>query len=113
MKMFWAFFFSVHSASQNFILMIGAILIFLLSLKTENSAVFFPKVEWINHFGRLYTYSQSSDDFRYTTRACFENFNRIDFVFTTEGKWAEVNKWSSIPFSSGVKILFSRSEFID
>jgi hypothetical protein len=67
----------------------------------------------MDHFGRLYTYAQSSDDFKYTTRACFENFNRVDFVLTTESKLADIDKWSSIPFSSGVKILFSRSEIMD
>lgn len=74
---------------------------------------FFPTTEWINQLGRLYTYSQSADDFKCTTRACFENFNRMDFVITTEGKLAEINKWSSIPFYSGAKVLFSRSKIVD
>jgi len=74
---------------------------------------FFPAIEWINHFGRLYTYSQSSDDFKCTTRACFENFDRIDFVITTEGDLAEISKWSAIPFSSGLKVMFSRSKVVD
>jgi predicted nucleotidyltransferase len=74
---------------------------------------FFPTIEWINNFGRLYTYSQSSDDFQGTTRVCFENFNRIDFVITTEGKLTEMNKWSSVPFLGGAKVLFSRSTIVD
>jgi len=74
---------------------------------------FFPTTEWINHFGTLYTYSQSSDEFKHTTRACFENFNRVDFVITTEAKLAEISQWSSIPFYSGAKVLFSRSKVID
>jgi predicted nucleotidyltransferase len=74
---------------------------------------FFPTTDWINHFGTLYTYSQASDEFKYTTRACFENFNRVDFVFTTEAKLAEISQWSSIPFYSGVKVIFSRAKIID
>ena len=74
---------------------------------------FFPTVAWITSFGRLYTYSQSADDFKCTTRACFENFNRIDFIITTAGKLAEIDKWSSIPFSAGAKVMFSGSEIID
>jgi predicted nucleotidyltransferase len=74
---------------------------------------FFPTIEWINHFGKLYTYSQSSDDFKCTTRTCFENFDRIDFVITTEGTVAETSKWSGIPFSSGGKVMFSRSKVVD
>src|SRR5215213_8470512 len=85
----------------------------LIVVKDGKIDRFFPTVEWMNHFGRLYTYSQSSDDFKYTTRACFEDFNRIDFVLTTEGKLAETNKWSGIPFTTGVKVLFSQSAIID
>ncbi len=85
----------------------------LVVVKGGKLGRFFPAVDWIDHFGRLYTYSQSSDDFKYTTRACFENLNRVDFVFTTEEKLSEVSKWSNIPFSSGVKILFSHSEVVN
>jgi hypothetical protein len=85
----------------------------LVIVKNNRLDRFFPETAWINSFGRLYTYSQSSDDFKCTTRACFENFNRIDFVITTEGKLAEIGKWPGIPFSSGTKILFSRSKIVD
>ena len=85
----------------------------LIVVKDISLDRFFPTTEWLNHFGRLYTYSQSADDFKCTTRACFENFNRIDFVITTESKLARISKWSGIPFFSGVKVLFSRSEVVD
>jgi predicted nucleotidyltransferase len=85
----------------------------LVVVKDNRLGSFFPTTEWINHFGRLYTYSQSSDDFKYTTRACFENFNRVDFVITTEGKLVDIRKWSSIPFYPGVKVIFSRSKVVD
>ena len=84
----------------------------LVVVKDKRLDRFFPTIEWMNHFGRLYTYSQSSDDFKCTTRTCFENFNRIDFVITTEGDLAEVSKWSNIPFYSGVKVIFSRSKVV-
>jgi predicted nucleotidyltransferase len=74
---------------------------------------FFPTTEWLNNFGKLYTHSQSADDFKCTTRACFENFNRIDFLITTKSKVAAIRKWSDVPFYSGVKVLFSRSEVLD
>ena len=74
---------------------------------------FFPTTEWMNSFGRLYTYSQSSDDFKSTTRACFEDFSRVDFIFTTEDKLGRIDKWSSIPFFAGTKMIFSRSKVVD
>jgi len=85
----------------------------LVVVKNNKLGKFFPTIEWTNFFGRLYTYDQSSDEFKCTTRVCFENFSRIDFVITTEEKLTKVNDWSSVPFSSGAKILFSRSEVVD
>jgi len=74
---------------------------------------FFPTVAWTAVFGDMYAYSQSADEFKSTTRVCFENLNRIDFVITTEEKLAKANDWPSVPFFSGTKILFSRSRVID
>jgi hypothetical protein len=85
----------------------------LMVVKVEKIEAYFPSVEWITYFGRLYTYSQSADDFTGTTRVCFENFNRIDFVITTEEKLAEMYRRQSLPFRSGSKVIFSRSKRID
>ena len=84
----------------------------LVVVKNDKIDKFFPTMEWLTSFGRLYTYSQSSDDFKCTTRVCFENFNRVDFVFTTEENLANVDCWASVPFFSGRKILFSRSDVL-
>lgn len=85
----------------------------LVVVNNDKMDRFFPTVEWVTVFGRLYTYSQSSDEFKCTTRVCFDNFNRIDFVITTEDNLSKVNVWSSVPFFSGTKILFSRSAVVD
>jgi hypothetical protein len=82
----------------------------LLVLKDGKIDNYFPNVEWLTHFGELYTYSQSADSFSGTTRACFENFNRIDLVITTEEKLAH---WHSRPLLSGARVLFSRSKNVD
>jgi len=85
----------------------------LVVVKDDKIDEFFPAVEWITTFGRLYTYSQSSDVFKFVTRLCFENFNRIDFVITTEEKLANVNQWPSVPFFAGTKALLSRSKVVE
>ena len=85
----------------------------LVVVQDDKMVRFFPTVEWITAFGSLYTYSQSSDEFKCTTRVCFENFNRIDFVITTEDSLSRVNLWPGVPFSSGTKILVSRSGVVD
>jgi hypothetical protein len=85
----------------------------LVVVKDDKFDGFFPAVEWTTVFGRLYTYSQSSDDFKFVTRVCFENFNRIDFVITTEEKLANVNHWPSVPFFAGTKALLARSKVVE
>src|SRR5947209_13699309 len=39
---------------------------------------FFPTIAWLAPLGELYTFSQSSDELKATTRACFTDFRRID-----------------------------------
>lgn len=85
----------------------------LLVVKNDKLDKFFPSVEWITSFGRLYTYSQSSDDFKSVTRVCFENFSRIDFVITSEEKLADVDRWPGVPFFSGARLFLSRSDVVD
>jgi predicted nucleotidyltransferase len=85
----------------------------LLVVKNDQLGKFFPTVEWTDAFDKLYTYSQSADDFICTTRACFENFNRIDFVITTEEKLMGLDQWSHVPFSDGATLVFSRSKIVD
>jgi hypothetical protein len=84
----------------------------LLVVKNDRLDRFFPTVEWTKHFGALYTYDQSSDEFKCTTRTCFEDFRRVDFVITTEEKLAKIAEWSSVPFAAGARILFSRSQVV-
>lgn len=85
----------------------------LVIVKEDALGDFFPTVDWLAGFGRLYTYSQSTGDFTCTTRACFENFHRIDVVITTEANLAHVDQWSGVSFASGARVLFSRSSLID
>lgn len=74
---------------------------------------FFPTTEWLKSLGKIYTFSQSSDNFKSTTRVCFEDFCRIDFVITTESNLREISNWSSVPFFAGLKVLFSRSSVVN
>lgn len=85
----------------------------LVVVKDGTLEEFFPTVEWLTHFGRLYTYSQSAGDFTCTTRVCFENFQRVDILITTEIKLVHVDQWSSVPFTSGARVLLSRSQTIE
>lgn len=85
----------------------------LLVVKHEQSKKFFPTVAWLDAFGKLYTYTQSADEFKCTTRTCFENFNRMDFVITTEENLMKLDQWSHVPFADGATLVFSRSNVVD
>lgn len=85
----------------------------LLVVREDELKNFFPSVEWLQPLGKIYTFSQSSDDHKCTIRVCFEDFSRIDFLITTETSLLKISEWSSIPFFSGLKVLFSRSSVVD
>jgi predicted nucleotidyltransferase len=84
----------------------------LVVVKNEKLESFFPTIEWIKSFSELYTYDQSSDELKCTTRACFADFRRVDFVMTTEEKLANIDEWSSVPFAADARTLFSRSQVV-
>ncbi len=85
----------------------------LLVVQEDELKNFFPSTEWLKPLGKIYTFSQSSDDHKCTIRVCFEDFSRIDFLITTETSLLTIREWSSIPFFSGLKVLFSRSSVVD
>lgn len=85
----------------------------LIVVRDDELKNFFPSVEWIKPLGKIYTFSQSSDNYNCTTRICFEDFSRIDFLITTEANLLEISKWSRVAFFSGLKVLFSRSSVVD
>jgi predicted nucleotidyltransferase len=81
----------------------------LVVVKDSTLSNFFPTVDWLKQIGAVYSYSQSTDEYIKVTRVCFEDFQRIDFVITTEGGFAELEKWPRNPFYFGGQILFSRN----
>lgn len=85
----------------------------LIVVKENTLPNYFPTINWLEQFGRIYTFDQSSDEFKYVTRVCFEDFRRIDFISTTEENLAKIKSWSRNPFLASVRTLFSRSEIVD
>jgi hypothetical protein len=83
-------------------------------LVVEDDALqhYFPNIEWLNPLGEIFTYSQSQDAFRATTRLCFADLQRLDLVITTPQGLTHLAEWTRIPFWQGVRILFSRSDEI-
>ena len=74
---------------------------------------FYPSVDWLACFGNVFAYNQSADQFKATTRVCFEDFRRVDFAIMTESALARIQDWPSISFWEASHILFSRSALID
>lgn len=69
---------------------------------------FFPTLNWLMPLGKIYTYSQSSGPYSSTSRVCFEDFRRIDFVFIHEDDFIAHAAKSEVAVA-----LFSRSTTID
>lgn len=85
----------------------------LLVLRDGTLEYFFPSLDWLQPLGTIYAYSQSSEPLRSTTRVCFSDFRRIDFVFTTEAGLEQIRDWQMIPFWKGIRLLFSHSPVAD
>ncbi len=85
----------------------------LLVVRRAALARFYPAIDWLKPLGRVYTHNQSSNEFMGTTRVCFDDFRRIDFVITTEVQLKEVETWPHLPFYQGTKPIFSRSNTVD
>lgn len=77
----------------------------------EESALsrFFPTLAWLQPFGTLFAFEQSSSSFSSVTRVCFADFRRLDCVVTTEAALARLEDWPQVAFWRGTRLLFSRS----
>ncbi len=84
----------------------------LLVVSDQSLERFYPTLAWLEDFGKVYTYSQSADDTMFTTRVCFEDFKRLDFVITTQRKLIAIDHWDRVPDLNNAKILFSRSKVV-
>jgi hypothetical protein len=81
----------------------------LLVVSDNAFSQYYPAIDWLNNLGELHAYQQSANIFHTTTRACFTDFRRLDFVITTQSQLDRLSEWPSIPFYQGVRLLFSRS----
>lgn len=84
----------------------------LLVLEDHAYSQFYPSVAWLGGFGEIFAVEQSENSFHSTSRICFSDFRRIDFVITTESKIRQIEQWHSIPFWRGAHVLVSRSEHV-
>ena len=86
-----------------------------LLLVLDNSALpdYFPSTAWLEQFGSIYAYDQSGNDYKSVTRVCFEDFRRLDLVFTTEDSLRKIEIWPRNPLTAGVRTVFSRSPVVD
>ncbi|MCI0710980.1 MAG: aminoglycoside 6-adenylyltransferase [Chloroflexi bacterium] len=73
---------------------------------------FFPSLEWLRPVGEIFTYSQSSRDFRATTRLVFADLRRLDITLVTREAVLQLAPEDHVSFWQGAKVIFSHSEAI-
>ncbi len=83
----------------------------LLIVANQALARFYPGVDWLSPLGRLYVYDQPAGKSK-TTRICFEDMRRIDFVIMTAANLEALEDTPAIPFAAGMHVLFSRSPHV-
>jgi hypothetical protein len=82
---------------------------FLVVVRDEAYALFFPATDWLRPLGALFTHQHSESTFHGTLRVCFADFRRLDILVTCPSRLDHLSEWSSVPFWRGVRLLFSRS----
>lgn len=82
----------------------------LLVVEEDSVERFYPSIDWLHPFGDVYTYEQSAGEFTRVTRLCFTDLRRLDIVITTERALLQIDRWPSVGFWQGARVLFSRSE---
>jgi len=81
----------------------------LLVVTDDALSQYYPSLEWLSTLGKLHAHQQSDNVFHGTTRVCFTDFRRLDFLITTQSKLDRLPEWPHIPFCQGVRLLFTRS----
>ena len=85
----------------------------LLVVKDEAYADFFPSRTWLEPLGNIFAYDQSADAARSTTRICFDDFRRADFVITSQTYFTNAKNWPKLPLHQNIQKVFSRSSKVD
>ncbi len=80
----------------------------LIVLTDDALARYHPSLAWLAPLGAVFAHDHSTGVYSATTRVCFDDFRRLDVVFTPETSLARLDAWPSIPFWAGCTVLFSR-----
>jgi hypothetical protein len=84
----------------------------LVVISKEAISRYFPALDWLQTLGNIYAFEQNANQFTYTTRVCFTDFQRLDVVFTTEFALEQIDSWDSVSFWNGTRTIFSRSTLV-
>lgn len=79
----------------------------LLVVEDESINHYFPRTDWIEKNGKIFTIQQSSSDRNKTSKIIYDDFRKIDLIITTKSKVLEGK-----PFWSKQNILFSNSDLV-
>ncbi len=74
---------------------------------------FFPQLDWLKPIGEVYTFSQSQNPPRYTSRVVLADTRRIDFIFILESAFYDPSVWTANLFGYGFRVLFAKSDRIE
>ena len=74
---------------------------------------FCPATSWLAPLGEIYASSPSCNGLVASTRVCFTDGRRVDLVVIAESALERIDEWGPGLFSSGARILFSRSAHLD
>lgn len=74
---------------------------------------FYPTVDWLRPVGEILGNEQSVRPYSALSRVCLKDLRCLDCIITTEARLVSWASESSVPFSNGIRTVFSRSSALD
>lgn len=85
----------------------------LMVVEESALARYYPQIDWVAPLGSVYAYEQSATAFTRTSRVCFSNLRRVDFVLTSERSLEQIADWPFVSFWKETCTLFSKSDLVN
>ncbi len=80
----------------------------LIVVQSGTISSFVPDLTWARELGRLFAYETYVYDSRSVARLCFEDFRRLDAVFTGPDRLADIGGWGKSYLSGPIGVRFCK-----
>ncbi len=80
----------------------------LIVVQTGSISHFVPDMAWTRNLGQLFACETYVYDSRAVARLCFEDFRRLDAVFTSPDQLADIGQWGKAYLCGPIRVRFCK-----